>query len=143
MMKSLTNKLLMKQRLFSLMMQSGTPLRDHLENLNSILLDLCNLDIKIDDYDAALILVVSLPNNYQNFVESFMVGKDSLTLEEVKATLDTRASRQKQTCDNRYYDNGFVVRSCKNSKTKNGIDNSSVLGRVLAIVQMSLVTLGT
>ena len=76
--KSLTNKLLMKQRLFSLRMQSGTPLRDHLENVNSILLALRNLEVKIDDEDAALILVISLPNSYENFVESFVVGRDSL-----------------------------------------------------------------
>ena len=46
-----------------------------------------NLEVKIDDEDAALILLVSLPNSYENFVESFVVGKDSLTLEEVKAAL--------------------------------------------------------
>ena len=38
-----------------------------------------------------------------------MVGKDSLTLEEVKATLYTRALRQKQTCDNRDYDMGLLL----------------------------------
>ena len=78
--KSLTNKLLLKQRLFSLRMQSGTPLREHLEKLNSILLDLRNLNVKINDEDAALILLVSLPSSYLNFVETFVVGKDSLTL---------------------------------------------------------------
>jgi len=35
--KSLTNKLLLKQRLFGLRMQEGTPLRDHLDQLNTIL----------------------------------------------------------------------------------------------------------
>ena len=88
--KSLTNKLLLKQRLFGLRMQSGTSLRYHLVNLNSILLDLHNLDVKIDDEDAALILLVSLPSSFENFVESFVVGKDSLTLEEVKVALHTR-----------------------------------------------------
>ena len=40
--------------------KSGTPLREHLKKLSSILLDLFNLDVKIDDEDAALILLVSL-----------------------------------------------------------------------------------
>jgi len=53
--KSLTNKLLLKQRLFSLRMQEGMSLREH----NSILLDLRNIDIKIDDKGDALILLVS------------------------------------------------------------------------------------
>ena len=123
--KSLTNKLLLKQRLFSLRMQSGTPLRDHLENLNSILLDLRNLEVKIDDEDAALILLVSLPNSYENFVESFVFGKDSLTLEEVKATLYTRELRLKATCDNKNYGSGLVVRSGRNSRKNKGSNNSN------------------
>ena len=68
--KSLTNKLLLKLRLLSLRLQSSTPLRDHLENLNSISLDLRNLYVKIDEEDAVLILLVSLLNSYENFVES-------------------------------------------------------------------------
>ncbi|KAJ4726034.1 Retrovirus-related Pol polyprotein from transposon TNT 1-94 [Melia azedarach] len=55
--KSLTNKLLLKQRLFSLRMQEGMPLRDHLDQLNTILLELRNIDVKVEDEDAALILL--------------------------------------------------------------------------------------
>ncbi|CAM8929401.1 unnamed protein product [Rhodiola kirilowii] len=93
--KSLTNKLLLKQRLFSLRMQEGTPLRDHLDQLNSILLDLRNIDVKVDDEDAALILLVSLPMSYENFVELFIAGKDSLSLEDVRSALHTREVRHK------------------------------------------------
>lgn len=67
--KSLTKKLLLKQRLFALRMQEGTQLQDHLDSLNSILLDLRNIDVKVEDEDAALILLVSLPNSYENFVQ--------------------------------------------------------------------------
>ncbi|CAM8961497.1 unnamed protein product [Rhodiola kirilowii] len=93
--KSLTNKLLLKQRLFSLRMQEGTPLRDHLDQLNSILLDLRNIDVKVDDEDAALILLVSLPMSYENFVESFIAGKDSLSPEDVRSALHTREGHGK------------------------------------------------
>jgi len=82
--KSLTNKLLLQQRLFGLRMQEGTPLRDHLDQLNTILLDLRNIVVKIEDEDAALILLVSLPPSYENFVQSFTVGKDTVSLEEVR-----------------------------------------------------------
>ena len=53
--KSLTNKLLLKQRLFSLRMKEGMPLKEHLDELNSILMDLKNVEVKIEDEDAALI----------------------------------------------------------------------------------------
>ena len=116
--KSLTNKLLLKQRLFNLRMQSSTPLREHLEKLNSILLDLRNLDVKIDDMDAALILLVSLPSSYENFIESFLVGKDSLTLEEVKAVLHTGELHQNAIGDNGESGSGLFIKSGKSKKRK-------------------------
>ena len=93
--KSLTNKLLLKQRLFALRMQEGIELRDHLDKLNSILLELCNIDVKVEDEDAALILLVSLPNSFENFVQSFIVGKDTVKLEEVRSALHSRELRHK------------------------------------------------
>ncbi|KAL1194793.1 Retrovirus-related Pol polyprotein from transposon TNT 1-94 [Cardamine amara subsp. amara] len=53
--KSLQKKLLLKRRLFALRMQSDTRLKDHLDQLNSILLDLRNIDVKVEDEDAALL----------------------------------------------------------------------------------------
>ena len=77
--KSLTNKLFMKQRLFTLRMQEDTQIRKHLDQLNSIMLELRNIDVKVEDEDVALILLVSLPRSYENFVQSFIVGKYSVS----------------------------------------------------------------
>ena len=73
--KSPTNKLLLKQQLLSLRMQSGTPLGEHLEKLNSILLDLRNLDVKINDEYAVLILLLSLPSSYESFLSLLLLVK--------------------------------------------------------------------
>ena len=116
--KSLTNKSLLKQWLFSLRMQSRTPLREHLEKINSILLDLRNLDVKIHDEDAALILLISLRSSYENFVEPFVVGKDSQTLEEVNAALHTRELHQKAIGDNGENDSALLVKFEKSKKRK-------------------------
>ena len=97
MMKSLTNKLLLKQRLFSLRMEEGANLREHLDQMNTILLELRNIDVKIEDEDAALLLLVSLPLSYENFVESTIGGRDTITLEEVRSALHTRELRHKAT----------------------------------------------
>ncbi|KAJ4711603.1 Retrovirus-related Pol polyprotein from transposon TNT 1-94 [Melia azedarach] len=117
--KSLTNKLLLKQRLFSLRMQEGMPLRDHLDQLNTILLELRNIDVKVEDEDAALILLVSLPLSYENFVQSFIVGKDTVSLEEVRSSLHTRELRHKATgTDNKgfsFQGEGGVLHVCKGS----------------------------
>ena len=93
--KSLTNKLLLKQCLFALRMQEGIELRDHLDKLNSILLELRNIDVKVEDEDAALILLVSLSNSFENFVQSFIVGKDTVRLEEVRSALHSRELRHR------------------------------------------------
>ena len=71
--KSLTNNLLLKQRLFSLRMNESIPLRDHLDQLNMSLLELRNTDVKVEDEDVvvALILLTSLPLSYEIFVQSF------------------------------------------------------------------------
>ena len=104
--KSLTNKLLLKQRLFGLRMKEGTFLGDHLERFNAILLDLHNIDIKIEDEDAALMLLVSLPDSYENFRESMTNGKDSISLEEVRTALQNRELRH--SCSGTVSDNQAV-----------------------------------
>jgi hypothetical protein len=81
--KSLTNKLLLKQRLFSLKMKEGTPLKQHLDQLNALLMELKNISVTIEDEDAALILLCSLPLSFENFIQSCVIGRDSITLEEV------------------------------------------------------------
>jgi len=42
-------------------MKEGTPIKDHLDELNKILMDLKNIDIRIDEKDQALILLCPLP----------------------------------------------------------------------------------
>nr|GEV45825.1 retrovirus-related Pol polyprotein from transposon TNT 1-94 [Tanacetum cinerariifolium] len=92
--KSLTNKLLLKQRLFSLRMKEGSSLKEHIDALNSILMDLKNVEVKIKDEDAALVLLVSFPPSFESFVSSFVVGKDIITLEDVRSSLHSREFRQ-------------------------------------------------
>ncbi|KAL1208699.1 Retrovirus-related Pol polyprotein from transposon TNT 1-94 [Cardamine amara subsp. amara] len=92
--KSLQKKLLLKRCIFALRMQPDRGLKNHLDQLNSILLDLRNIDVKVEDKDAALLLLVSLPQSYENFVESFIVNKDKVTLEEVRSALHSRELRR-------------------------------------------------
>ena len=53
-------------------------------------MELCDIDVKMEDEDLALILLIYLPPSYENFVSSFSIGKDSITLEEVKYSLYSR-----------------------------------------------------
>ena len=73
----------MKQHLYTLKMHEGTPVQEHLDEFNKIVLDMKNLDIKLDDEDQALIMLCSLPASYENFVNSMLYGRESITLEDV------------------------------------------------------------
>ena len=59
--KSLANKIRLKERLYTIRMSEGTSMQSHLNEFNSIIVDLESLDVKIDDEDKAILLVVSLP----------------------------------------------------------------------------------
>uniref|UniRef100_J3N766 Reverse transcriptase zinc-binding domain-containing protein n=1 Tax=Oryza brachyantha TaxID=4533 RepID=J3N766_ORYBR len=67
--KSLANKLRLKKRLSTIRMAEGTSIRSHLNEFNSLIIDLEKLDVKIDDEDKAILLVVSLPATFKHFKE--------------------------------------------------------------------------
>ncbi|GJW55005.1 zinc finger, CCHC-type containing protein, partial [Tanacetum coccineum] len=52
--------------------------------------DLAATDTAISDEDQALLLLISLPSFYDNFVETLLYGQDTLKLEDVLATLNSR-----------------------------------------------------
>ena len=85
--KSLTNKLVLKQKLIMLRMAEGTSIKAHLDEFSSIILDLENIDEVIEDEDKAPYLLCSLPPSYNNFRENFLYGRDSISLDEIKASL--------------------------------------------------------
>ncbi|GJY23525.1 hypothetical protein Tco_0397183 [Tanacetum coccineum] len=49
-----------------------------------------NVKVKIDDEDAALILLVSFPPSFENFVNFFIVGKDTITLDYILVIIEKR-----------------------------------------------------
>ncbi|GJT99480.1 hypothetical protein Tco_1109819 [Tanacetum coccineum] len=52
--------------------------------------DLASIDTVISDEDHALLLLTSLPSYYDDFVETLLYGRDTLKLEDVLATLNSR-----------------------------------------------------
>ena len=72
--KSVVNKLRLRERLYTLKMAEGTLLRSHLDEFNSILIDLTNLEVNINKEDTAILLVYSLPCSYCNFKDIILYG---------------------------------------------------------------------
>ena len=94
--KSLANRLYIKKRMFSLKMAEGSSLNEHIDEFNKVCDTLETIDEGLNDEGKALLLVRSLPPLYSNFVDALMYGRQSLSLDKVKATLNTRGLQEKQ-----------------------------------------------
>src|SRR3954468_17874640 len=88
--KNLTNRLYLKKRLYTLRMEEGSAVKGHLDAFNWIIMDLENVDIKVDSEDQALILLCLLPKSYDAFIDTLLYGKDSISLEDVSSALKSR-----------------------------------------------------
>ncbi|GJX79331.1 retrovirus-related pol polyprotein from transposon TNT 1-94 [Tanacetum coccineum] len=76
-------------------MDSGKKLSEHVDEFNKLIGDLANIGIDIDDEDQALMLLTSLPSSYDNFVETLLYGRESLTLEDVLSSLNSRELKKR------------------------------------------------
>ncbi|KAH9647652.1 hypothetical protein KPL70_025267 [Citrus sinensis] len=93
--KSLANRLYIKRRMFTLKMAEGSSLDDHIDEFNQVCNTLETIDEGLDDEGKALLLVSSLPRSYSNLVDALMYGRSTLSLDEVKAALNTRGLQEK------------------------------------------------
>lgn len=76
-------------------MASGKSLEDYLDEFNKIILDLENIEIKIEDEDQALLLLRSLPTEYESLSDALLYGRESLTLEDIQAALFSKELKRK------------------------------------------------
>ncbi|KAK5832857.1 hypothetical protein PVK06_016660 [Gossypium arboreum] len=88
--KYLANRLVLKQRLFTFRMNEYELLRDYISQFITLLNDLKNVEVQIDDKDQAMLLLCSLPPSYKSFRETLIYGRDRLSFENVKGHLLSR-----------------------------------------------------
>ena len=74
------NRLLLKCRLHDLSLEEGKPLESPLDEFFSIIMDLQNVDIEIDNEDIFIRLLCSLPPSYKRFWDTLLYGRDNLSL---------------------------------------------------------------
>ena len=82
--KSVTNRLLLKSSMYDLRLQEGKPIKPHLDELYSIVLDLQNIEISLDDEFLAILLLCSLLPSYKHFRETLLYGRDTFRSEDVR-----------------------------------------------------------
>lgn len=81
--KSFTNKLYFKQYLYTMRMKECRSLEAHFYEFNKIIVNLKNINIKIDDEDQVIIVLCSLPASYGHFITSLLYGKDTISMENI------------------------------------------------------------
>ncbi|GKA82952.1 hypothetical protein Tco_0789700 [Tanacetum coccineum] len=108
--KSLANRLYLKKKLYTYYMSPSTKLGDHINEFNKLILDLTNIDIEIEDEDQSLMLLTLLPSSYKNFVETLLYVKESLTMDDVLATLNSRGLKKRTEGTKEETGDGLYVR---------------------------------
>ncbi|GKC62817.1 hypothetical protein Tco_1095415 [Tanacetum coccineum] len=71
----------------------------------------------IEDEDQTLMLLTSLASSYENFVETLLYGRESLTMEDVLATLNLRELKKRTEGTNEVVTEGHLKRDCPIKKS--------------------------
>lgn len=74
----------MKRRLYTFSIKVWIVIKDHLDEFNKLILYLENVNIVLEDEDKALIMLSSLLDLYEYFVDTLLYGRQKLTLKDVK-----------------------------------------------------------
>jgi hypothetical protein len=69
------------------------PLCDHLDEFNKILMNLKNIDIQGGNEDQAMILLCSILEFFDNFINSLFYERDTISLADVKSALNSMELR--------------------------------------------------
>lgn len=129
--KSLANRLYLKKRLYTFQMTSGKSLEDHTDEFNKLILDLENIEVTLEDEDQAIIFLASLPQSFEHFVDTLMYGRDTLSMEEVLAALNSKELKKRNDVREEAGD-GLFVRGRpeqRSFKGKNGSRSKSKFKR--------------
>lgn len=75
-------------------MSNETSIKNHIDAFNKIIIDIEFINIKIEDEDKAIILLSSLLNSYESFVDILLYCKKSLRMSDVKSLLNLKSLKK-------------------------------------------------
>ncbi|CDP17738.1 unnamed protein product [Coffea canephora] len=130
--KSGQNKLLMKKILFRFDYQPGTTMNEHITIFNQLVADLLNLDVNFEDEDLALMLLSSLPDEFEHLETTLLHGKENVSLDAVCSALYSRELRKQDKKKKKVAaaDEALVARGRQQSQSKGRRGWSKSISRV-------------
>ena len=94
--KSIESHLQLKSKLYGFQLKKGVSIDEHMNNYTKLVIDLVNMDVKIEEEDKVLILLNSLPKEeYETFILTLINGKQSLNYNDVSVALVNYEVRRK------------------------------------------------
>ncbi|KAG8479441.1 hypothetical protein CXB51_029725 [Gossypium anomalum] len=126
--KNSQNKLHLKKRLFRFTYIPGTIMNDHITKFNQLVTDLLNMDEIFKDEDLALMLLGSLPEEFEFLETTLLHGKSDISLSEFCAALYSYEQRKKDKQKNSIRDTEALVargHSYTRRKTQKGDQSQS------------------
>ena len=77
-------------------MAEGISIKSHLDDFSLIIMDLENMDMKIEDEDEVFLLLCSLPSSYKHFKETLIYGREEISMDDVKSSLSSKDLMDKE-----------------------------------------------
>nr|GEW32089.1 retrovirus-related Pol polyprotein from transposon TNT 1-94 [Tanacetum cinerariifolium] len=130
-------------KLYTFHMHPGKSRSEHIDELHKLVGDLAAIDIVISDEDQVRLFLTSLPSSYDKFMETLLYVRDTLKLEDVLATLN---SRELQKMTNAKGDGGkglYVRRRSGQRDMEQGTDSTTypvleLMGMIDVMMAMSV-----
>ncbi|KAH0655443.1 hypothetical protein KY285_030325 [Solanum tuberosum] len=88
--RTVENRLYLKQKLYTFRMVECTSILSHLDAFDSILMDLSNIDAKVNDEDQTVLLLISLPQSFKHIRDTILYGKDNISYREINSILKSK-----------------------------------------------------
>jgi hypothetical protein len=80
-------------------MQEEANLTEHVNAFNRVVSDLARIEVKVEDEDKALHILILLPNSYKHLVVTLTYGKTNITSSKVQLALLSYDEREKKTAE--------------------------------------------
>lgn len=108
--KALPNRIYLKEFLFYFKKDENMPVEDFLDEFNALVLDLENLNIKLDEEDKVEIILNSLPKSFKNCKETLKYGRETITIDDIQNALTSKLLDIKSNEKNDNMGEGLTVR---------------------------------